>query len=238
MWEGNFLEEQEMTLDLKDFFYIIIKRKKMICLITIAAVIVSALLSFFVIKPTYQANTSIIVGRPQQDKNEKLDNNDVTMYQNLMKTYIEIVKSKPILKATIEKADLNLTEDQLGKMINASSQQGTQIMDISITDKNAEEAYKIADSLTDTFIDKSKEIFPTSGVQLSVMNKADVPKAPIKPKKVLNIAIAFVLGLFVSIGLAFVLEYMDNTIKSENDVNKYLELPVIGIIPDQPDMQE
>lgn len=227
-----------MTLDLKDFFYIIIKRKKMICLITIAAVIVSALLSFFVIKPTYQANTSIIVGRPQQDKNEKLDNNDVTMYQNLMKTYIEIVKSKPILKATIEKADLNLTEDQLGKMINASSQQGTQIMDISITDKNAEEAYKIADSLTDTFIDKSKEIFPTSGVQLSVMNKADVPKAPIKPKKVLNIAIAFVLGLFVSIGLAFVLEYMDNTIKSENDVNKYLELPVIGIIPDQPDMQE
>ncbi|MFL0249137.1 YveK family protein [Clostridium neuense] len=232
------MEEQEMTLDLKDFFYIIIKRKKMICLITIAAVIVSALLSFFVIKPTYQANTSIIVGRPQQDKNEKLDNNDVTMYQNLMKTYIEIVKSKPILKATIEKADLNLTEDQLGKMINASSQQGTQIMDISITDKNAEEAYKIADSLTDTFIDKSKEIFPTSGVQLSVMNKADVPKAPIKPKKVLNIAIAFVLGLFVSIGLAFVLEYMDNTIKSENDVNKYLELPVIGIIPDQPDMQE
>lgn len=227
-----------MTLDLKDFFYIIIKRKKMICLITIAAVIVSALLSFFVIKPTYQANTSIIVGRPQQDKNEKLDNNDVTLYQNLMKTYIEIVKSKPVLKATIEKADLNLTEDQLAKMINASSQQGTQIMDISITDKNAEEAYKIAASLTDTFIDKSKEIFPTSGVQLSVMNKADVPKAPIKPKKVLNIVIAFVLGLFVSIGLAFVLEYMDNTIKSENDVNKYLELPVIGIIPDQPDMQE
>jgi capsular polysaccharide biosynthesis protein len=111
-------------------------------------------------------------------------------------------------------------------------------MDISITDKNAEETYKIANALTDSFISKSKTIFPTSGVQLSVMNKADVPKKPIKPKKTLNIAIAFVLGLFVSVGLAFVIEYMDNTIKSENDVNKYLELPVIGIIPDQPDMQE
>lgn len=227
-----------MTLDLKDFFYIIIKRRKMICLITAAAVVLSALLSFFVIKPTYQADSSIIVGRPQQDKNEKLDNNDVTMYQNLMKTYIEIVKSKPVLDATISKADLNLTEDQLSKMVNATTQQGTQIMDISITDKNAEETYKIADALTDSFIEKSKDIFPTSGVQLSVMNKADVPKSPIKPKKALNIAIAFVLGLFVSIGLAFVLEYMDNTIKSENDVNKYLELPVIGIIPEQPDMQE
>lgn len=232
------LEEQEMTLDLKDFFYIVIKRRKMICLITAAAVIIAGLLSFFVIKPTYQANTSIIVGRPQQDKNEKLDNNDVTLYQNLMKTYIEIVKSKPVLEETISNAGLNLTEDQLSKMISATTQQGTQIMDISITDKNAEETYKIANALTDSFISKSKTIFPTSGVQLSVMNKADVPKKPIKPKKALNIAIAFVLGLFVSVGLAFVIEYMDNTIKSENDVNKYLELPVIGIIPDQPDMQE
>lgn len=232
------LEEQEMTLDLKDFFFIIIKRRKMICLITAAAVIIAGLLSFFVIKPTYQASTSIIVGRPQQDKDEKLNNNDVTLYQNLMKTYIEIVKSKPVLDATISKANVNLTEDQLSKMISATTQQGTQIMQISITDKNAEGTYKIANALTDSFISKSKDIFPTSGVQLSVMNKADVPKSPIKPKKALNIAIAFVLGLFVSIGLAFVLEYMDNTIKSENDINKYLELPVIGIIPDQPDMQE
>lgn len=227
-----------MTLDIKDFFYIISKRKKMICLITAAAIIITGLLSFFVIKPTYQANTSIIVGRPQQDKSEKLDNNDVTLYQNLMKTYIEIVTSKPVLNATISEANVNYTADQLSKMINASTQQGTQIMDISITGKNAEETYKITNALTDSFIEKSKDIFPTSGVQLSVMNKAEVPKSPIKPKKVLNIAIAFVLGLFVSIGLAFVLEYMDNTIKSENDVNKYLELPVIGIIPDQPDMQE
>ncbi len=227
-----------MTLDLKDFFYIISKRKKMICLITAAAIIITGLLSFFVIKPTYQANTSIIVGRPQQDKSEKLDNNDVTLYQNLMKTYIEIVTSKPVLDATISEANVNYTEGQLSKMINASSQQGTQIMDISITGKNAEETYKIANALTESFIDKSKDIFPTSGVQLSVMNKAEVPKSPIKPKKALNVAIAFILGLFVSIGLAFVLEYMDNTIKSENDVNKYLELPVIGIIPDQPDMQE
>lgn len=227
-----------MTLDIKDFFYIISKRKKMICLITAAAIIITGLLSFFVIKPTYQANTSIIVGRPQQDKSEKLDNNDVTLYQNLMKTYIEIVTSKPVLNATISEANVNYTADQLSKMINASTQQGTQIMDISITGKNAEETYKIANALTDSFIDKSKDIFPTSGVQLSVMNKAEVPKNPIKPKKVLNIVIAFILALFVSIGLAFVLEYMDNTIKSENDVNKYLELPVIGIIPDQPDMQE
>lgn len=227
-----------MTLDIKDFFYIISKRKKMICLITAAAIIITGLLSFFVIKPTYQANTSIIVGRPQQDKSEKLDNNDVTLYQNLMKTYIEIVTSKPVLNETISEANVNYTADQLSKMINASTQQGTQIMDISITGKNAEETYKIANALTDSFIDKSKDIFPTSGVQLSVMNKAEVPKSPIKPKKVLNIAIAFILALFVSIGLAFVLEYMDNTIKSENDVNKYLELPVIGIIPDQPDMQE
>lgn len=228
-----------MTLDLKDFFYIILKRKKLICIITVLAVILSGVLSFFVIKPTYQAETSIIVGRPQSEaKNDKLDNSDVTMYQNLMKTYTEIVTSKPVLNEAISELDINVNTDQLAKAIKVTSQQGTQILQIDVTSDSAKDAYKTADAVTDAFIDKSKDIFPTSGVQLSVMNKAEEPKKPIKPKKVLNIAVAFVLGLFVSVGLAFVLEYMDNTIKSENDINKYLELPVIGIIPDQPDLQE
>lgn len=69
------------------------------------------------------------------------------------------------------------------------------------------------------------------------MDEAEVPKEPIKPKKIFNIIIAFALGLFISIVIAFILEYMDNTVKSEDDVSRYLQIPVIGIIPDQPDMK-
>ena len=58
-----------------------------------------------------------------------------------------------------------------------------------------------------------------------------MPEKPIKPKKALNVAIAFFLGLMASVGLTFIIEYMDSTIKTEEDINKYLELPVIGIIP-------
>lgn len=233
------MEEQENALDMKRFLHIISKRKILICVITICAVIISGVLSFFVIKPTYQSETSIIVGRPQnQIKNEKLDNSDVMMYQNLIKTYSEIVTSKPVLDDAVSKLDGKINEEQLEKAIRVTSQQGTQILQIDTTDHNADNAYKMADAVTNSFIDKSQEIFPSSGVQLSIMNDAEKPDKPIKPKKFLNMAIAFLLGSFAAFGLSVLLEYMDNTVKSEKDLNKYLQIPVIGIIPDQPNMQE
>lgn len=232
------MEEQEGTLELKEIFHIILRRKKLICVITVLATVLSGVLSFFVIKPTYESETSIVVGRPEsQSENEKLDNNDIIMYQNLIKTYTEIVTSKPVLDEAISTLDVKLSEEQLKKAIKVTSQEGTQILQIDITSDSANNAYKIANAITNSFIDKSTDIFPSSGVQLSIMDEAEVPKEPIKPKKIFNIIIAFVLGLFISIVIAFVLEYMDNTVKSEDDVIRYLEIPVIGIIPDQPDMK-
>lgn len=232
------MEEQETVVDLKFFLYIISKRKIFIGLITILAVVITGIVSFFVIKPTYQSETSIIVGRAGGDsKNEKLDNNDVMMYQNLIKTYTEIVTSKPVLDEAISRLDISLNEEQLKKAIKVTSQQGTQIIQIDVTSNDPNTAYKIADAVTGSFIYKSDNVFSSLGGKLSIMDEAQVPKQPIKPRKLLNMLIAFILASFVSCGLAFGLEYMDNTVKSENDVNKYIKIPVIGIIPDQPDMQ-
>lgn len=115
-WGGDLLEEQEGTLELKEIFRIISRRKKLICIISILAATLSGVLSFFVIKPTYQSETSIIVGRPEsQSENEKLDNNDIIMYQNLIKTYTEIVTSKPVLDEAISTLDVKLSEEQLKK---------------------------------------------------------------------------------------------------------------------------
>jgi protein tyrosine kinase modulator len=67
--------------------------------------------------------------------------------------------------------------------------------------------------------------------QIKIMDTAKVPTQPIKPNKKLNVAIAFLLGLMISVGLSFLLEYMDNTIKTQEDIEKLLEVPVIGNIP-------
>ncbi|WP_416044817.1 YveK family protein [Clostridium tyrobutyricum] len=222
------MENEEMTLDLQDFFYIIKKRLKLIVLITLACAVISGLVSVFLIKPTYEASSSIIVGKPTN--NIKTDNNDVMMYQNLVKTYAQIAQSDSVARATLNKLNENITLDQFQKMVSVTPQEGTQILTIKADSKDPNEAAKVVDTMASSFISESKKVFPTGG-DIQIMDRAQIPNKPVKPKKTLNVAIAFFLGLIVSVGISFLLEYQDNTIKTEDDIDRYLELPVIGVIP-------
>ncbi|MPM59204.1 putative capsular polysaccharide biosynthesis protein YwqC [bioreactor metagenome] len=223
--------EEEITLDLRDLFIILRKRVKLIVTITIACTLVSAVLSFFVIKPTFEARTSIIVGKPQTGET-KLDNNDVMMYQKLIKTYAVIAKSERVAQNASVKLNIRYTPKEIQEMINVTPQQDTQVLEIKTENKDSKEATAVIDAVTSAFMEEAKASFPTGGT-IEVLDRARVPENPIKPNKALNVAIAFFLGLMVSVGLVFVLEYMDKTIKTEEDVEKYLNIPVIGIIPDQ-----
>ncbi|AND83735.1 capsular biosynthesis protein [Clostridium tyrobutyricum] len=222
------MEDEEMTLDLQDFFYIIKKRLKLIVLITLACAVISGLLSVFLIKPTYEASSSIIVGKPTN--NIKTDNNDVMMYQNLVKTYAQIAQSDSVARATLNKLNENITLDDFQKMVSVTPEQGTQILTIKADSKDPNEAAKVVDTMASSFINESKKVFPTGG-DIQIMDRAQIPNKPVKPKKTLNVAIAFFLGLIVSVGISFLLEYQDNTIKTEDDIDRYLGLPVIGVIP-------
>ncbi|AEB75385.1 YveK family protein [Clostridium botulinum] len=223
--------EDEITLDLRDFFFILRKRAKLIVAITLIATILSGIISFFVIKPTYEATLSVFIGKNENEQSQKVsyDNSDVMMYQKLVKTYATIAKTNDVLEKVIEKLKLDTTTKKLDKMIEVTPQQDTQIMDIKVQNKDPEKARKIAETLTPIFIEKSKVTIPNGNVQ--ILDKVQVPEKPIKPHKILNVAIAFFLGLMVSVGLVFMLEYMDNTIKTQDDIEKYLEIPVLGTIP-------
>lgn len=142
------IKNEEMPLDLRDIYDVIRKRIWLIVAVTLTATILSGILSFFVIKPTYEASTSVIIG----------------------------------------------------KMPN-----------------------------TEAFIKKAMVQFSSGTVK--IMDPSVVPEHPSKLNKILNVTITFFLGLMVSAGIVFLIEYMDNTIKTENDVGKYIGLPVIGMIP-------
>jgi capsular polysaccharide biosynthesis protein len=222
--------DQEMTLDLKDFYYIIKKRLKLILIITLGCTLISGVLSFFVIRPTYEASSSIIVGKPQGNAKDSTQLNDLVMYQNLVATYVQIAQSDSVAEEAAQKLDGKLTADALKAVVKVTPQQGTQILHITADSNNPKEAVKIVNAVSSTFINEAKRVFPTGG-DIQIMDNAKQPKSPIKPKKAMNIAIAFFLGLMASVGLTFVLEYMDSTIKTEEDITRYLDLPVIGIIP-------
>lgn len=223
--------EKEISLDLREILMILRKRIKLIAAITIACTLLSAIVSFFMIKPIYEARTSIIVGKAQLAEG-KLQNNDVTMYQKLLKTYAVIAESERVADNAAVKLKLKYTPKQILSMISVMPQQETQILEIKAENKSSKEAAAVIDAVTSAFIEEAKAVFPAGGT-IGVLDRASVPKSPISPKRTLHIAIAFFLGLMISLAVTFILEYMDKTIKTEDDVKRYLGLPNIGIIPQQ-----
>ncbi|OAA86925.1 YveK family protein [Clostridium ljungdahlii] len=222
--------EEETTLDLRDFYYILKKRFRLIVIVTVACTLLAGILSFFVIKPTYEAGTTIIVGKPQNSQKSNTQYNDVMMYQNLVKTYAQIAGSNAVMESASNKMNGSVSAGQLQKIITVTPQQGTQILEIKGQSKDPSQAVNMVNAVSNSFITESKRVFPTGG-DIQIMDKPQFPDKPVKPKKMLNMAIAFFVGLMGSIGFSFMLEYMDNTIKTEEDVNKALGIPVIGIIP-------
>lgn len=223
--------EEEYTLDLKELLGILRKRSKLIVLITALCVVVTGVLSFFVIPPTYEASTSIIIGKApdEHSQNAQSNSNDIYMYQKLIKTYASIAKSDLVSNKTAQLLNNGMTGKSVQAATTVTPQTDTQILVVKCESRDAAAAQKMANMLTATFIEESQKIYPTDNIK--VMDEAALPDGPVKPKKVLNVAIAFFIGLMGSIGLTFMLEYMDNTIKTENDVDKYLQLPVLGVIP-------
>ncbi|EIF2087125.1 capsular biosynthesis protein [Clostridium perfringens] len=230
---------EENTINLQEIAYALKKRWKLIALITIAVTLVSAILSFFVIKPQYEAKTKLFIGKQETQENNAYNNSDVMMYQQLMKTYAELVKTSDLVTKAVKSANLDYNQNEIKGILNnltANPSADTQILDLSFKGGNPKEVLKVTEAITDEFISESKELIPNGNVQ--VIQKPQLPEYPVSPNKKLNILIAFVLGLMVGVGVVLLLEYLDNTFKSREELEKTLDLPIIGAIPDYNNMEK
>lgn len=220
------MEEQVIRLD--ELFEALKKRWLMIVTITLIATIISAALSFFVIKPKYEATTKVFIGKDEGD-NQAYNQNDVLMYQKLMKTYSEAIKTKDLVSRSLQGTSLELKPEDVLANLTVSPVTDTQILQIKYKSNNPQEAKVVIQELTDEFIKTSKELVPNGNIK--TIEEVQLPEKPVSPNKKMNIAIAFLLGLMVSVGLAFLLEFLDNTFKSKDQLERELEIPVIGVIP-------
>lgn len=161
------------------------------------------------------------------------------MYQQLMKTYAELVKTSDLVTKAVKSADLDYNQKEIEGILNnltVNPSADTQILDLSFKGENPKDVLKITESIANEFISESKELIPNGNVQ--VIQKAQLPERPVSPNKKLNILIALVLGLMVGVGVVLLLEYLDNTFKSREELEKTLDLPIIGSIPDYDNMEK
>lgn len=224
----------EEKVDLKQYWDLLRKRWMIVVALPLIAALTSGAVSFFVLKPVYQASTTLIVGKKAAesgpDAGKILDNNVLLANQQLAKTYALIAQSRTVEQKVIDELDLELTVEGLDRLISINPVKTTEILEIQVCNTNSELAATIANTMAQEFSKAVIEIKKVDSV--SIVDTAVIPDKPIKPNKMLNILIAFVAGLMASLGLVFLLEYLDNTVKTSSDVEKLLGIPVLGIIPD------
>lgn len=218
----------EETIDLREYLAIIKKKAWIIAAITAVTTFVSAFLSFFVLSPVYEAKTTLIVNTDQKN-DDTITGDEFSVTQRLAVTYGEIIKSRTVLEPVIKNLGLDITYEELSKMITVSPVKDTQIINISVQDTNPLKAKDIANSIPEVFTKEVKRITKANSVE--VIDKAVEPLSPIKPNKLMNVLIAFVLGIMIGLFVVFLIEYMDNKMKTPQDVEKHLDLPILGVIP-------
>ncbi|MGN2272031.1 YveK family protein [Priestia megaterium] len=219
----------EETIDLRQLFGTLKKRFWLIALITIIAATISGVVSFFVLTPVYEARTQILVNQAKSEQ-QFYNSSELQTNVQLIQTYNDIIKSPAILGEVTKQLDLDMTPKQLSSQIQVTNSQDSQVAHIVVQDTNARLAVKIANTTASVFKKEVPKIMSIDNVSILAKAQLDEALSPVKPQPFLNIAIAVVVGLMAGVGLAFLLEYLDNTIKNEQDVERVLQLPVIGVI--------
>jgi capsular polysaccharide biosynthesis protein len=224
----------EQEIDLLELWEMIKKRWAIVIAIPLIAALTSGIVSFFILKPVYQASTTLIVGKKASDNlaqqaGQLLEYNVLQANKQLAKTYETIARSRTVEANVINELGLSLTPEQLNGKVTVSSVKDTEVLMITIEDQDPVVAADIANMMVQKFAAAVIDIKKVDSV--SIVDKATPPLNPIKPNKTQNVLIAFAAGLIASLGLALLLEFLDNTVKSSKDVENILGLPVLGVIP-------
>ena len=220
----------EENINIKEVLQSLRRRWKIIVICTLASVLVSAIFTFFLIKPQYEASTKLFVGKEETSGTvSNYDNNDVMMYQKLLKTYSEVIKTKDLAKDAINEAGVNIGINELLNNTTIVPVADTQILQIKVKSGASKDSMDLVSSITNKFIKLSNELVPNGEVK--ILEDVQAPKNPVSPNKKMNILISLLLGLMVGTGIVFLLEFLDNTFKSKEQLERELEIAVLGVIP-------
>ncbi|EOQ11109.1 YveK family protein [Bacillus cereus] len=219
----------ERTIDIKDLFKVVKKRFILIMTITLGCTLMGVAVNFYLITPIYESSAQILVNQ----KNTNENNIQLTELQTniqLTNTYKTIIKSPVILERVHQKLSLQMSTQTLSNKISIENEKSSQIISIKVQDKNAVLASDIANTVAVVFKDEIPSIMNIDNVTILANAENSAGQKPIKPKPLFNTLLTCMGGLFISILMAFGLSYLDNTVKKEEDIEKILELPVIGIV--------
>lgn len=183
--------------------------------------------------PVYEASVLILVGQNQDTMNPSSLGGDVQGLQQLTQTVAVAVSSRPIAEAVIQQLDLAVSPERFLKdKVRAQQVPDTQFIRVTYKDASPERAQRVANAIGEVFSERISYVSPAANaVTATVWEPAALPTYPVTPNFVLNTFLALVLGVTLGVGLAFLLEYLDDSWRSPEEVEQISGVPVYGVVP-------
>lgn len=220
----------EETIDLRELLATIKKRFWIVILTTVIAVGISVVMTNRTKVQLYQAKTTMIVNIETYENQSVLTSDQISAGQKLAVLYGEIIKSRSVLQPVIEKLNLEMTPQQLAWMISVYQVNDTHIMNLSVTDTDPDRAKAIANTIPGVFTEEVKRTIKANGVEVLDPSLGGYPIVSNSSNKVL---IAGVIGVMIGLFIIFLIEFLDNKVKTPQDMEKYFNIPVLGVIPNE-----
>lgn len=223
----NQRQNDEIEIDLVELFYVLLGHLWLIISIGLFCALGGFMLSKFVIQPTYESTTKIYI--LNKNENTSVTYSDVQLGTQLTKDYAELINSRYVLEAVIQ--ELSLTEEykELLKKIEVSTPSDTRIVAITVSDHDPVQAMNIANSVRENASTHIQNVMDIDAV--NVAETANMPTEKASPSSVKWTLIGGLLGCFVICAILLLRHLMDDTIKSSDDVEKYLGLSTLALIP-------
>lgn len=220
--------EDEIEIDLGGLFFALLHRVWIIIIVTIIGGILGFLVTALAITPIYSSSSMIYINTDTSSDLSGIFNN-LQASAALTKDYETIISSRPVVSQVIEDLKLNMTYAELTSKITATNPTDTHILSITVTDKDPYQAQSIVDDLTDVMIKKTSDIMEAT--EPSIIQKGEVSQAPDSPSKKKNAAAGAAVGFLLSVIALSVLFIKNDTVKTQEDVEKYLGMSILGEIP-------
>ena len=217
-------------LDLKELFQIFWNKKLQIILIVAIFMVIGVIYSIGFVTPMYESYTTLLLVKGEEsEKSDSITTTDLTLNSKLVPTYRELIRSKDVLRQVISSLNIDITEEEIKDHITVTSVEDTELIEISVENKDPANAAKIANEMAKVFTEKVAELYKINNVH--VIDEAEIENTPSNINHAKNIVIFAFIGLVISVGYVLIASMLDTTIKTAEDVEKLFKIPVLANIP-------
>lgn len=222
-------DNEEMEIDLLELLMVMKKHLSAILLAGIVGLVIMFAYTSFLVTPLYSASSMMYVMPDNSNRMNSSTLNDMQVGQQLASDYSSMIESRSFMEDVIKKLNLTIDYQQLLEKVEVTNPTSSRILQVTVNDPNSQTAADIANEVASVAESKLKEI---TGMQaLKIYEEAAVPDRPSSPSMKMNCALGLLAGIVLAMAVITILYLLDDTIKTEDDIEKYLGMTTLAVLP-------